>query len=406
MANTAIESLPPLAAKSSRIDLHHLIEFLGVELVAWVDNTAAAGREGPALWPNGSDYTDGTSTGRVCLDTHVFEASCPALGREGLGLVVCPPVAGETGGAGTRVALDREEPAPRGEHPPCLGESRGDVRPVVNGRQRPHRRCPPVRLPQIFRSAFGPGDGRPVASQHPSEPEHHRCRIHAGYPRPTAGGFPDRSAGAATDVDHTVSIRHRDQVSGEAGNGAPYGDHREAGQQSGHPGEARMVGVVVDGISSHDSTLQVQAGLKSNEGMDPIPIGQAADRLGLSPSALRYYDERGLVSPPARHAGRRMYGPDELRRLAFLKIAHELGLPLDTAAAILNAPGPQWRQTVRRQIAQLDKMIAQAQGAQKFLTHALNCPTDHPARDCATMIATLDRLVDGTTVDQLAAEHT
>ncbi len=139
--------------------------------------------------------------------------------------------------------------------------------------------------------------------------------------------------------------------------------------------------------------------------MDLIPIGEAADRLGLNPSALRYYDERGLVSPVARQAGRRMYGPEELRRLAFLKIAQHVGLPLDTAAAILDAPGPQWRQTVRQQIAELDKMIAQAQGAQKFLTHALNCPTNHPARDCATMIATLDQLVGGTTVDQLAAEY-
>ena len=51
-------------------------------------------------------------------------------------------------------------------------------------------------------------------------------------------------------------------------------------------------------------------------------------------------------------------------------------------------------------------MIAQAQGAQLFLTHALNCPTDHPARECPTMIAALDRLVEGMTVDQLAAEHT
>ncbi|MGH3919117.1 MAG: MerR family transcriptional regulator [Pseudonocardiaceae bacterium] len=140
--------------------------------------------------------------------------------------------------------------------------------------------------------------------------------------------------------------------------------------------------------------------------MDLIPIGQAADRLGLNASALRYYDERGLVSPPTRQAGRRMYGPEELRRLAFLKIAHDLALPLDTAAAILDAPGPQWRQTVRQQIAELDTMIAKAQGAQKFLTHALNCPTNHPARDCNTMIATLDRLVDGTTVDQLAVEYT
>jgi hypothetical protein len=55
--------------------------------------------------------------------------------------------------------------------------------------------------------------------------------------------------------------------------------------------------------------------------MDLIPIGQAADRLGLSPSALRHYDERGLVSPFSRHAGRRMYGPEVLRRLAFIKIA-------------------------------------------------------------------------------------
>ncbi len=140
--------------------------------------------------------------------------------------------------------------------------------------------------------------------------------------------------------------------------------------------------------------------------MELIPIGQAADQLGLNPSALRYYDERGLVSPPARRAGRRMYGPDELRRLAFIKIAQRLGLPLDTAAAVLDAPGPQWREIVLRQIAELDQMIAQAQGAQLFLTHALNCPTDHPARECATMIATLDRLVDGTSVDQLVAEHT
>ncbi|MGH4016516.1 MAG: MerR family transcriptional regulator [Gemmatimonadales bacterium] len=140
--------------------------------------------------------------------------------------------------------------------------------------------------------------------------------------------------------------------------------------------------------------------------MDLIPIGQAADRLGLNPSALRYYDERGLVSPRVRQAGHRMYGPDELRRLAFIKIAQRLGLPLDTAAAVLDAPGPQWRELVRRQITELDEVIAQAQGAQLFLTHALNCPTNHPARDCSTMIATLDRLVDGATVDQLVAEHT
>lgn len=71
----------------------------------------------------------------------------------------------------------------------------------------------------------------------------------------------------------------------------------------------------------------------------------------------------------------------------------------------MDAPGPQWRQTVGQQIAELTELITQAQAARVFLSHALNCPTDHPAQECVTMIAALDRLVDGTPVDQLLAEH-
>lgn len=139
--------------------------------------------------------------------------------------------------------------------------------------------------------------------------------------------------------------------------------------------------------------------------MDLIPIGRAAACLGMTTSALRYYDERKLVCPSARHAGKRMYGAEQLRRLAFIKIVNRLGLPLQTAAAVLDAPGPQWREILTQQIAELDRLIAQAQTAQTFLAHALNCPTEHPARECATMIATLDRLVAGTPIDRLAAEH-
>lgn len=139
--------------------------------------------------------------------------------------------------------------------------------------------------------------------------------------------------------------------------------------------------------------------------MDLIPIGEAAARLQMRTSALRYYDERGLVRPHLRRAGRRMYGPEELRRLAFLKIVHQLGLPLDTAAAVLDGPADDWREAVQAQIAELDEVIERARGAQRFLTHALHCPTEHPARDCATMTGALDRLIEGTSVAELAAEH-
>jgi DNA-binding transcriptional MerR regulator len=139
--------------------------------------------------------------------------------------------------------------------------------------------------------------------------------------------------------------------------------------------------------------------------MELIAIGEAAARLRLRTSALRYYDERGLVPPRSRQAGRRMYGRDELRQLAFLKIAHRLGIPLDTAAAILAAPSAQWRRAVRDQLAELDKLIGQAQNAQQLLRHALDCPASHPARDCPTLTAELDRLASGMTVEQLAAKH-
>ena len=140
--------------------------------------------------------------------------------------------------------------------------------------------------------------------------------------------------------------------------------------------------------------------------MNLIPIGEAAARLGLNTSALRYYYERGLVPVQNRQAGQRLYGRDELRRLAFIKIAHRLRIPLETAAAVLDASDQEWRETVRDQIAALDDLIKQAQAAQTFLSHAMNCPHTHPTRDCPTMTAALDELVDGaTSMEQLRERY-
>lgn len=139
--------------------------------------------------------------------------------------------------------------------------------------------------------------------------------------------------------------------------------------------------------------------------MDLLPIGEAAGRLGVRTSTLRYYEERGLVLPAARVNGTRTYGPLEMRRLAFLQIAQKLGIRLDTAAAVLDETSEQWRATVREQITDLEDLIARAQGAKDFLTHALRCPAEHPAQECPHMTATLDRLLEGTTFEQLAAEH-
>lgn len=151
--------------------------------------------------------------------------------------------------------------------------------------------------------------------------------------------------------------------------------------------------------------LALQADLKSNGGMELVPIGEAARRLGVKTSALRYYEERGLVRPAARQGGRRMYGPEELRRLAFIQVMQRLGVSLDTASAVLDDPSQHWRAVVGEQIQALDALIARATGARDFLRHALDCPADHPVRECPHMIETLNRRLAGVSFEQLAAEH-
>lgn len=139
--------------------------------------------------------------------------------------------------------------------------------------------------------------------------------------------------------------------------------------------------------------------------MDRIPIGEAAKRLNMRTSALRYYEERNLVRPAARVNGKRVYGLQELRRLAFIQIAQRLGIGLNTAAAVLDEASDQWRKTVGEQIAELDELIARAKDAKSFLSHALTCPAEHPTRECPHIMETLDRLLEGVSFEQLAREQ-
>ena len=81
-----------------------------------------------------------------------------------------------------------------------------------------------------------------------------------------------------------------------------------------------------------------------------VPIGEAARLLGVAPSALRYYDERGIVRPACRIAGRRMYGRRELRQLAFLNLTQRMGVDLDTIAATLNDSASSWQTVAEAQL--------------------------------------------------------
>ena len=138
--------------------------------------------------------------------------------------------------------------------------------------------------------------------------------------------------------------------------------------------------------------------------MELVTIGEAAQMLALNTSALRYYEDRGLVTPE-RRGGKRMYRREHLRRLAFIQLMQRLGINLDAAAAVLDEPSDQWRGVVRRQIAAIEELIARANGARDFLEHALACRADHPVDQCPHMIEALDKRLGGVTIEELAAEQ-
>jgi MerR family redox-sensitive transcriptional activator SoxR len=72
---------------------------------------------------------------------------------------------------------------------------------------------------------------------------------------------------------------------------------------------------------------------------DDLTIGDLAARAGIAPSALRFYEDRGLISSYRLSSGHRRYPRTVLRRLAFIAAAQRVGLSLrDISAALATLP--------------------------------------------------------------------
>ena len=68
---------------------------------------------------------------------------------------------------------------------------------------------------------------------------------------------------------------------------------------------------------------------------DLLTIGEAASRLGIATSALRFYEERELITSTRTVGGQRRYARDVLRRVSFIRAAQQVGLPLREVKASL-----------------------------------------------------------------------
>lgn len=127
-----------------------------------------------------------------------------------------------------------------------------------------------------------------------------------------------------------------------------------------------------------------------------MTIGEVSRRAGISPSAVRFYERRGLVAADERRSGQRRYRHETLRRLVFIGMLQDAGLSLDDIAGILEARDvASWKTIARSRLAVLDEEIERLQQARAYLSGALLCRYDHPATECRIMGAEIDRRLVG-----------
>ena len=111
-----------------------------------------------------------------------------------------------------------------------------------------------------------------------------------------------------------------------------------------------------------------------------LPIGAVAERTGLATSAIRFYEEQGLVHAERNAAGHRRFRRSAIRRLSFILIAQKLGYRLDEIRAQLEwlpadaAPtDSQWEELARRFRTELDERITGLQLLRDKLEGCIGC---------------------------------
>jgi DNA-binding transcriptional MerR regulator len=110
-----------------------------------------------------------------------------------------------------------------------------------------------------------------------------------------------------------------------------------------------------------------------------VAIGELARRTGVAPSALRYYERIGLLSPAARSGQRRHYDKSGAERVALIRLCQDAGFTLAEIRRLLAARDGgrhAWTRLATLKAAELDARISAARRARELIGHALDCP--HP----------------------------
>ncbi len=110
-----------------------------------------------------------------------------------------------------------------------------------------------------------------------------------------------------------------------------------------------------------------------------MTIGQVAKESGLAASAIRFYEQAGVLPKPIRISGRRRYDATILERLAVLDRAKACGFSLAEARQLVYgfregvSPSERWQTLARRKIIELDDMARKIAAMKELLQRSCAC---------------------------------
>ena len=111
-----------------------------------------------------------------------------------------------------------------------------------------------------------------------------------------------------------------------------------------------------------------------------LTIGEVSKRSGVAASALRFYEDRGLIESERAGSGHRRYPRPVLRRIAFIVFAQRVGLTLGEIADELSKLPPDraptrsdWSRLSSGWTFRIDERIAELERLQKGLTECIGC---------------------------------
>ncbi|SEK59077.1 DNA-binding transcriptional regulator, MerR family [Bosea lupini] len=110
--------------------------------------------------------------------------------------------------------------------------------------------------------------------------------------------------------------------------------------------------------------------------MTVLDIGEVAERAGVAPSTLRYYEEIGLIASLRRRGLRRQFDADVLLKLSLIAMGKAAGFSLEEIAGMFGRDGrpdiP--RDQLRLKADELQRQMAELRTLRDMLRHIADCP--------------------------------